>query len=119
MKHDAKLVDANTNLVVIESLHLAVTPWDRFRGLMFRRHTPPCFGLLIQPCRSIHTMWMRLTIDVCFLSQDNVVIGIRSAVPPWRIVLAPKGTKSVLETPSGQTTFLIGTKLLVQCNDRS
>lgn len=113
MTHLAKLSNADTHQVLIQTLEIADTPWTRFVGLMLRRNTPLDYGLLIRPCRSIHTMWMRMTIDVTFLSKDNIVLGCRSNIRPWRIAIAPRGTVSVLETPAGQTQISIGTKLLI------
>lgn len=114
MKQTAKLIDADTHQVLIETLEIANTIWTRFRGLMFRQTTPPSYGLLIQPCRSIHTMWMRMPIDVHFLSQDNTVLGLRQNLRPWKIAFAPRGTTCVLETPLGQTQLSIATKLTIK-----
>lgn len=114
MKQNAKLINAETGQVLLQSLEIANNPWTRFLGLMFRQSTPPDYGMLIQPCRSIHTMWMQMPIDVTFLSKDNVVLGCRSNIRPWRIVIAPRGTVRVLETTAGQVILTIGTKLSIQ-----
>jgi len=117
MKRKARLLNANTQQVLIETLDIANTPWTRFRGLMFRRNTLPSYGMLIRPCRSIHTMWMRMTIDIYFLSDDNLVVGSRYNVRPWRIVFAPRGTANVLETPAGQTHLPLDIKLMIDANE--
>lgn len=117
MKPTAQLLDADTHQVLIETLEIADTIWTRFWGLMFRKAAPPSYGLLIQPCRSIHTMWMRMPIDVYFLSQDKKVLGLRTNLRPWRIAFAPRGTTSVLETPAGQTQLTIATKLSIHGKD--
>src|SRR4029077_13369300 len=56
-------------------------------------------GLLIPPCRSIHTFGMRFPIDVLFLDEVNRVIELRRAVPPCRVLRCP-GAMAVLELPS-------------------
>src|SRR6056297_1278653 len=103
-----QLVNATTGQVLIEHLEVADSTWSRFRGWMFKGKTLPNSAILIRPCRSIHTMWMRMTIDVIFLSKENTIIGSRKALRPWRILIAPKGTAGVLETPAGQSDFPIG-----------
>ena len=54
-----------------------------------------------------------------FLSRDNIVLGVHTNVRPWRIVFAPRGTLSVLETPAGQSNMAIGTKLIIDVDKRS
>ncbi|MEM1227813.1 MAG: DUF192 domain-containing protein [Planctomycetota bacterium] len=111
---NTRLVDAATGQVLIENLQVADSIWSRFCGWMFRKNLPPSSALLLRPCGSIHTMWMRIKIDVAFLCDENKVIGTHRALGPWRIALAPKGTTGVLETPAGQTGFVIGTGLQIE-----
>ena len=113
MTKHATLLDADSGRMILQTLELAHTPWTRFWGLMLRRSVPASYGIWIRPCRSIHTMWMRMRIDVFFLSGNLTVLGVRPDVVPWRIVIAPRGTHSVLETPSGQTQLPIGRRLLI------
>ena len=115
MKNHARLLlDYQTQQVLLENVELANTAWTRFRGWMFRTQFQPKSGILIQPCRSIHTMWMRVTIDVYFLSNENVVLGCRHNIKPWRIVMAPRGTVSVLETLPGEMQIENETKLKLE-----
>lgn len=114
MHKRSRLIETESGEVVIEHLEIADSIWSRFRGWMLRRSMPPSSAILIRPCKSIHTMWMRMTIDVTFLSKDNTVLGTRKSVRPWRIAFAPRGTSGVLETPAGQTEFPRGTVLEVE-----
>jgi uncharacterized protein len=113
-KKQYQLINATTGQVVIEHLEIADSMWTRFRGWMFKSNAQPSSAILIRPCSSIHTMWMRMTIDVAFLSKDNIVLGTHNELHPWRIAIAPKGTIGVLETPTGQSDFPIGTSLRVE-----
>ncbi|RLT97960.1 DUF192 domain-containing protein [Ketobacter sp.] len=79
----------------------ANTFWSRFIGLLNRSSLAEDEGLLITPCASIHTFFMRFTIDLVFLGQDNRVLGVSSNVRPYRIRLSPRGTCSVLEIAQG------------------
>ena len=47
-------------------------------------------------CRSVHTCFMKRSIDVAFLSDSGEVLGVCYGVEPWR-VLACRGAASVLE----------------------
>jgi hypothetical protein len=60
---------------------------------------------------------MRFAIDVVFLSRQMRVLGLASRVPPWRVLLAPRGTGRVLELAAGQiaaTGLKTGTFILVE-----
>jgi uncharacterized protein len=73
---------------------------SRNRGLLGRHSLPPGHALLIAPCTSIHTWFMRFPIDVIFVKRDGRVVKSRSAVPPWRIIIA-LGAYAVVELPAG------------------
>lgn len=70
-------------------------------GLLATRTLPEDRGLLIVPCKDVHTWFMRFSIDIVFLGKDNEVLAVRDCVKPFRFVLGPKGAVSVLELASG------------------
>lgn len=93
-----QLIREDNGSLLLSELELAQTFWTRFVGLQFRQQLGPQQGLLLRPCSSLHTCFMRFPIDVVMLSGDNVVLGVKHAVPPWRAVLCVAGTKAVIET---------------------
>jgi hypothetical protein len=101
MTERKQLVDVETGEVILTSVEVADTFWSRFRGLQFRRPLPLEVGLLLTPCRSIHTHWMRFSIDVAMLDGDGTVLAIASDVRPWRMLKSPAGTRSILESTAG------------------
>lgn len=70
-------------------------------GLLIRPPLQPGEGLWLHPCGSIHTWGMRYPIDALFLDADLVILKAASAIGPWRVELAPRGTRSVIELPAG------------------
>ncbi|SHI18942.1 Uncharacterized conserved membrane protein, UPF0127 family [Sporobacter termitidis DSM 10068] len=72
---------------------------------MFKPSLPSGQGLLLVPCSSIHTCFMRFTIDVVYLSKDYKVLGIET-IAPWRVGRHVPGTKMVLETAAGYAAQL-------------
>src|SRR5690606_1108949 len=58
---------------------------DRLRGLLGRPPPPPGYGLLIRPCRAIHTIGMRYAIDVVFFDQKGRIVRAIPHVRPARI----------------------------------
>jgi uncharacterized membrane protein (UPF0127 family) len=75
--------------------------WSRFLGLMGRAALPANRALLLEPCASIHTMWMRFPLDVIFLDKNNRVLQISNDIRPFRFCFAPKGATKVLEMTAG------------------
>jgi uncharacterized protein len=73
----------------------------RLRGLLGRRELPRDEGLLINPCSSIHTWFMRFPIDVVFLDRDLGVVRVAPNVRPWRLRWG-KGARQVLELAAGE-----------------
>ncbi|HYF94080.1 MAG TPA: DUF192 domain-containing protein [Symbiobacteriaceae bacterium] len=73
----------------------------RLLGLMFRAGLSPGEGLLIRPCRAIHTHFMRFPIDVLFLDGDNRVVHMIPAMAPWKMSPAVRAADAVLELPAG------------------
>ena len=68
---------------------------------MGRRSLEPGHALLIKPCSSIHTFFMRFPIDVVFVDKNRRVVKTAGHVKPWRILLGGKGAHAVIELPAG------------------
>ncbi len=85
--------------VLAERVSVADNIWSRFWGLMARRHLAEDEGLLIAPCYSVHTMFMRFPIDVIFLDRDDRVLKI-AAMKPFRAAVG-RGARSVVEMNGG------------------
>ena len=64
----------------------------RLRGLTAYagRATAGCDLVMVFPrCRSVHTCFMRHSIDVAFVRDGGVVLKVHETVPPWRFVSCP------------------------------
>ena len=85
---------------VAGTLELAVTRATRRRGLLGRDGLAPGHALLIAPCSSIHTWFMRFPIDVIFIRRDGLVLKTRAAIPAWRLAFG-WGAHAVVELPAG------------------
>lgn len=75
--------------------------WTRFIGLIGRKELLIGDGLLIDPCGSIHCMFMSIPIDVIYLDKEDRVVGIDHALRPWRTGGFYRGAKRVIEIPAG------------------
>ncbi len=93
--------DSVRGTAVCEHCVVADGPLGRMRGLLGRADLPAGEGLLLKPAGSIHTHFMRFPIDVVFLDRDSRVLGLRSAIRPWRMA-SRRGAKAVLELRAGE-----------------
>jgi uncharacterized protein len=105
--HDWQLEIRDTGTIVIERLAIADRFWSRFRGLQFCRELPLGEGVLLVPCSSIHTMWLRFAIDAVMLDRTGRVLAVYQAIRPWRMVFAPRGTHAVLEAAAGGLSLAV------------
>ncbi|MFO1004036.1 MAG: DUF192 domain-containing protein [Planctomycetaceae bacterium] len=112
-----RLINCSTGCIVVERLAFAATFWTRFRGLQFRKSLPPDQGLLIAPCRSIHTHWMRFTIDVVMINHDGIVVVYHPSVRPWRMLAGDRSVAYVLETNAGGASCSVGDQLQIEAID--
>jgi uncharacterized membrane protein (UPF0127 family) len=86
--------------VLATELEVADTGPKRNKGLLGRNGLETGGGLLIVPCESVHTFFMRFSIDLVYLDRGNRVRKVRSAVGPWRLS-ACLSAHSILELPAG------------------
>jgi uncharacterized membrane protein (UPF0127 family) len=84
----------------------AANPWTRLRGLLGRKPLEGAAqeGLLIEPCSSVHTFWMRYPLDLIFLDSNSRVVGICENVAPWSM-RAGRNADKTLELAAGSVAL--------------
>ena len=95
-----RLVSKTTGKTVVARLTIADGFWSRLVGLQFRRPLPSDAGLLLVPCNSVHTCFVRFPVDVVFLDDRGCVLAVRQNLRPWRLAFGPRKTHAVLEMTS-------------------
>jgi uncharacterized membrane protein (UPF0127 family) len=98
-------IENNTRGTTIVSRgRVADSYFPRLRGLMGAAPLAPGEGLLIVPCNSVHTQFMRFPIDVLYVSRDLQVVHVDAAMPPWRFGRIHRPAHFVVELPAGTAT---------------
>jgi uncharacterized membrane protein (UPF0127 family) len=95
------LIEKTSKELIAAEIIRANTLFDKLFGLITRRRLRDREGLLIENCNSIHTFWMRYSIDVVFLDKKNQVLAIYYGVKPFRATPFIKNAFFVLEFNSG------------------
>ena len=96
-----KLLIKYNGKILSNDILLAEDFMSRLIGLMFKAKIEGADGLMIDPCRSIHTFFMRYSIDVVFISQKNSVVKIIRDLKPWRLTWIYWRATKTLELPAG------------------
>lgn len=74
---------------------------SRLFGLLGRSSLKEGEGLIIEPCSSIHTAFMRFTIDVVFIDKEGVVLKVLPRLRPFRAGGVFKPSCTAVELPAG------------------
>jgi len=96
------------DVVLADSADVADTSEKRRVGLLKHSALKSGEGLWIVPCESVHSFFMKFTIDVLYLDRAKKVRGLRANMKPWRLS-ACLPAHSVVELPAG-TIARTGTK---------
>ena len=88
------LVDGNR----VAGLEIAATVRARGKGLLGREQLEGAF--LLKPCRHVHTMRMKFTIDVANLDKTGTVIAVETLAPN-RFARFHRRTRAIVEAEGG------------------
>ncbi len=82
-------------------VHRAERSFDRLRGLLGSPPPAPGHALLITPCASVHSAFMRYPIDVVFVDRHGCILKVVEALPPWRAAACWRA-RHTLELAAGE-----------------
>ena len=97
-----RLVNQSNGAVLAERVERAVSVRARMKGLLGRSALPEGEALVIEPCTSIHTFFMRFSIDAAFVARDGRVVRAIGSLKPWRATRVYPSAAMVIELPAGK-----------------
>jgi uncharacterized membrane protein (UPF0127 family) len=80
---------------------IAARPIERMIGLLRQHRLAPDAGLVLRPCTSVHTWFMRFSIDVVFLDREGTVVRIIHTLEPFRMASGGRGAREAVELVAG------------------
>ncbi len=99
-----RIINETRGTTIAERAEVAKSFWSRLRGLMGRSGLPAGEALVFNRNSSVHTFWMRFPIDVIFTNREDIVVGLREAMPPDRPFAGARGGYRMIELPAGAIT---------------
>lgn len=87
--------------VLFSDCAFAQSALERMVGLLSKSQLNNKQALWISPCTSIHTFFMRFSIDAAFLNKEGRVIAVYEALKPWRFSFIHFRAIGVLEAKAG------------------
>ncbi|HRW46386.1 MAG TPA: DUF192 domain-containing protein [Caldilinea sp.] len=96
-----RILNQSRNTEVVERGRMADNSWTRLRGLIGVRDLPQGNGLVIDPCRGVHCMFMSIPIDVVYVDKQHTVVALDRAMKPWSVGKIYRNSQYVIEAPVG------------------
>ena len=99
---DVALINERTQRLVATYVEVAETRQARRKGLLGRETMPADSAMMISPCLSVHTAFMRFPSDVVFVDRDGRAVQVIHNMQPWRVAASLKA-HAVIEMAAGRT----------------
>ena len=80
-----QIFNKTKNTILAKRAVIADTFLERMIGLLNRKSLALDEALIITACQSIHTFFMRFSIDVIFIDKAQRVVGIIEGIKPFRL----------------------------------
>ena len=87
--------------IIGNQIKIAHNFFQRLIGLLGRKNLKKGEGLLLIPCRQIHTFLMSFSLDVLFLNKQGEIVALFQEIAPGRKSPLVKESYQVLELPAG------------------
>ncbi|MBM3244377.1 MAG: DUF192 domain-containing protein [Candidatus Omnitrophica bacterium] len=96
-----KITNKTKNTCLAENAVIAASLFKRMRGLLGRDGLKVGEALVLKPCNSVHSFFMRFTIDVVFVNGHNCVVKTLSSLRPFRLSGIYFFSSFAVELPAG------------------
>lgn len=88
------------NRIFIGKVRVADNFLTRLKGLLGRKPLSTFQGLLLKPCKQVHTIGMRYPLSIWYIDKELKVIKIVDNLQPYKISPYVKDSLLIIEFPS-------------------
>lgn len=108
--------------VIKKEVIIANSFFTRLKGLLGKKRLSEEQCILIRPCKSVHTFFMKFPIDVIFIDKNFKVVKVIKNITPGHITTYVKEAWSVIEMAVDKevdSKFMVGDELYLSkaCKD--
>jgi uncharacterized protein len=96
-----RIVNETRDSLLADKAWEAKTIRARMKGLLGRDELEEGQGLLIRPCTSIHSFFMRFIFDAAFIDKAGRVLHVIHSMKKWRMSKYVARAAGVVELPAG------------------
>ena len=114
MARKVKVTCEDSGTIILQEAIVANTFLLRLKGLLGQKELPADTGLIIKPCKAVHTLGMSFAIDVAFVDKDHTICAITKAMSPNKLGRTISNAHYVIEAPEGtfaRKNLWIGAKI--------
>jgi len=97
-----KIFNQTRKTILADNAIIAGSFLKRVKGLLGRRVFNYGQAIVLRPCNSVHTFFMRFPIDILFINRDNIVVKAISGFAPFRFSPICLTSRFVIELPAGR-----------------
>jgi uncharacterized protein len=101
MAQTVRVVNKTSQTVLLQKAAVADRFGSRLIGLLGYKSLPPGQGLLIKPCRSVHTCGMKFSIDVGFIDSQGRFCYLIHSMRPYKFSPTIRDAVYVIEAAAG------------------
>ncbi len=96
-----RVLNKTRGSVLGSRVELADRWWLRVRGFLRRPRPDRGEGILLSPCRAVHTVGLGFPLDVIFIDRDGGVVALYPSLRPGRFTRFHRSAEYALELPAG------------------
>ena len=96
-----KIINKTKGTLLAEEAVLADGLFSRAKGLLGKKGLGSGHALILKPCDSVHTFFMRFAIDVIFVDRQQKVDLAIPCLKPWRLSPLCWKARFAIELPCG------------------
>lgn len=96
-----KVINQTKSVILAHNVIIADSFLTRLKGLLGKPCLPDGWCLVLKPCRSVHTMFMRFDIDIIFVDSHNTVVSAINNMSPFRFSSYVRDSYLTIEFPAG------------------
>ena len=96
-----RIIHQATGSILGSNVKPANTFWPRLLGFMFRSSPMPYDGIYFPGCNWVHNSFVRFSLDVIFIDNNNHIVKIIRNFRPWNFSGIYFKARHTIELPAG------------------